>query len=104
MNLRKKLWAVALTGAFASPFAVHAANFSVDIDVAPPPAVYEQLPPREGYVVSPGYYRYDADAHRHVWVKGEYVRERKGEHYVGPEWREENGRYHFNEGHWDRDK
>jgi hypothetical protein len=47
---------------------------------------------------------FDADSHKHVWVKGGYERERRGEHYVAPEWREENGRYHFNERHWDRDK
>ena len=104
MNIRRTLLAAAMAGAFAAPFSAHAANFSVDVDVAPPAPVYEQLPPREGYVVTPGYYRFDADAHRHVWVKGDYERERRGEHYVAPEWRQESGRYHFNEGHWDRDK
>jgi hypothetical protein len=104
MNIRKTMLALAVAGSLATPFAVRAASLSVDVDVAPPPAVYEQLPPREGYVVTPGYYRFDADTHKHVWVKGGYERERRGEHYVAPEWREENGHYHFNEGHWDRDK
>jgi hypothetical protein len=104
MNVRRTMLAVAVASALASPLAVHAANFSVDVDIAPPAAVYEQLPPREGYVVTPGYYRFDADSHKHVWVKGGYERERRGERYVAPEWREENGHYHFNEGHWDRDK
>jgi WXXGXW repeat (2 copies) len=104
MNVRRMLLAVAVASSLGSPVAAHAANFSVDIDVAPPPPVYEQLPPREGYIVTPGYYRFDADSHKHVWVKGDYERERRGEHYVAPEWRQESGRYHFNEGHWDRDK
>ena len=104
MNIRKTMLALAVAGSLATPFAVGAASLSVDVDVAPPPVVYEQLPPREGYVVTPGYYRFDADSHKHVWVKGGYERERRGEHYVAPEWREENGHYHFNEGHWDRDK
>ncbi len=103
MNVRTTLLAVAVAGSLASPVAVRAANFSVDVEVAPPPPVYEQLAPREGYVVTPGYYRYDADDHRYVWNKGGYERERHGEHYIGPAWREENGRYHFHEGHWDRD-
>jgi len=104
MKLRTILSAVAVASALAGPFAARAANFSVDIDVAPPPPpAYEQLPPREGYVVTPGYYRFDADSHKHVWVPGEYERERPGEHYVAPEWRQEQDHYHFNEGHWDRD-
>ena len=102
MSVRKTLLAAGLAVSFAAPFAAHAANFSIDVDVAPPPPVYEQLPPREGYVVTPGYYRFDADSHKHVWVKGGYERERRGEHYVAPEWREEHGRYHFHEGHWDK--
>jgi hypothetical protein len=97
------LLAVAVASSLAIPAAVRAANFSLDVDVAPPPAVYEQLPPREGYVVTPGYYRFDADSHKYVWNKGAYERERHGEHFVGPEWRNEGGRYRFHEGHWDHD-
>jgi len=103
MDIRKTLLAAAVAASFGAPLSLHAANFSVDVDLAPPAPVYEQLPPREGYVVVPGYYRFDADAHKYAWVKGRYERERHGEHYVGPEWREENGRYHFHEGHWDHD-
>ena len=104
MIVRRTLLAIAVASSLACPLVVRAANFSVDIDVAPPPPVYEQLPPREGYVVTPGYYRFDPDSRKHVWVKGGYERERRGEHYVAPEWREENHHYHFNEGHWDRDR
>ncbi len=103
MNVRTTLLAVAVASSLAGPVAVRAANFSLDVDVAPPPAVYEQLPPREGYVVTPGYYRFDEGTHKYVWNKGGYERERHGEHYVGPEWREEEGRYHFHAGHWDHD-
>ena len=104
MNVRRTMLVVAVASSLGAPLAAHAANFSVDVALAPPAAVYEQLPPREGYVVTPGYYRFDADSHKHVWVKGGYERERHGEHYVAPEWREQGGRYHFNEGHWERDK
>jgi len=102
MKIRSTLLAVAVAGTLASPLAVRAANISVDIDVAPPPPVVEQLPPREGYIVTPGYYIYDSDNHKHIWINGGYEQERRGEHYVNPEWREQNGRYHFNEGHWER--
>jgi hypothetical protein len=104
MDIRKTLLAAAMAGAFATPFCAQAANYVVDIDVAPPPPRHEYLAPREGYVVTPGYYRYDADGHQHIWVAGTYERERHGERYVAPEWREEHGHWHFNEGHWDHDK
>ena len=104
MKLRTMLLAAAVASSLAVPTAARAANFSVDIDVAPPPPpVYQPLPPREGYVVTPGYYRYDNDSHKHVWVEPGYEPERRGEHYVAPEWRDERGHYHFNAGHWDRD-
>ena len=37
-----------------------------------------------------------------VWMKGEYQVERRGEHYVPHQWSEQNGRYHFNEGRWEK--
>jgi len=104
MNIRRTALAVALAATFATPLAAHAANFSVDIDVAPPAPVYERMPARAGYVVTPGYYRYDNDRRQHVWVKGNYQAERHGEHYVASEWSKNEGRYHFNEGRWEHDK
>lgn len=102
MNARRTLLAVALAGTCAFPFASQAA-VNIDVDIAPPAVQYEDAPPREGYVFTPGYWRWDEGRHNHVWVKGEYQRARRGEHWVAHEWRNENGRYHFREGHWDRD-
>ena len=82
--------------------AVHAAL--VVVDVAPPAPVYEQLPARAGFVVTPGYYKYDSERHAHTWVKGGYEAERHGEHYVGAEWHAQDGHYQFNEGRWEHDK
>jgi hypothetical protein len=104
MNVRRTLLAVALAGSFAAPLAVHAAGVNVDIDIAPPAAVYEQMPARQGYIVTPGYYRFDTESHHHVWVKGAYEPERRGEHYVASAWSKQEGRYHFNEGRWEHDK
>jgi hypothetical protein len=105
MNFRKTALAVALAGSFAAPLAVHAGGINIDVDVAPPAAVYEQMPARAGYVVTPGYYRYDSDHRQHVWVKGDYQAERRGEHYVASEWsKNKEGRYHFDEGRWEHDK
>ncbi len=45
------------------------------------------------------------DRHQHVWVKGDYQAERRGEHYVASEWsKNQDGRYHFDEGRWEHDK
>ena len=102
MNGRKTFLAIALASAFAAPLAVNAAVVVVDVDVAPPAPVYERMPAREGFIITPGYYRYDAERREHTWVKGDYQRERRGERYVASEWRAQDGRYHFNEGHWER--
>ncbi len=105
MNVRKTFLAIALASAFVAPIAVRAATVMVDVDVAPPaPPVYERMPAREGYVITPGYYRFDTERREHTWVKGEYQAERRGEHYIAPEWRAQDGRYHFSEGRWERDK
>src|SRR3984893_15678866 len=94
MNVHKSLLAIALAGSFAVPFGVQAANVDIDVDIAPPAAVAEQAPVREGYVYTPGYWRWDEPRHNHIWVKGEYVPERRGEHWVAHEWREQNGRFY----------
>jgi WXXGXW repeat (2 copies) len=104
MNLRKKILAIALASALVTPFAAYAANVLI-IDAAPPaPPVFEPMPARQGYIVTPGYYRYDADRREPTWVKGDYQAERRGEHYVASEWRAEDGKYRFNEGRWEHDK
>ena len=105
MNFRKTALAVALAGSLGAPLAVQAASVNIDIDVAPPAAVYEQIPARAGYVVTPGYYRFDSQRREHVWVKGDYQAERHGEHYVASAWsKKQDGRYHFDEGRGEHDK
>jgi len=104
MNIRKSLLAIALAGSFAVPLTVQAASATLEVDVAPPAPVVEQTTIREGYVYTPGYWRYEEPSRKHVWIKGEYVPERRGEHWVAHEWRENNGRYVFSEGRWERDK
>jgi hypothetical protein len=36
-------------------------------------------------------------------MKGKYQAERRGEHYVAHRWTEQKGRYHFDEGRWEKD-
>jgi len=80
-----------------------AANVSVDVEIAPPAPRYEVVPPaRAGYVWAPGYWRWDAPHHHHAWVGGRYMHEHRGEHWVPQQWSQHNGRYHFDDGHWER--
>ncbi len=77
------------------------ARVYVDIDVAPPPPRVEVVPaPRVGYVWAPGYWGWRG--HRHVWVNGLWLRERRGYHWEPHRWEERGGRWHFEEGHWRR--
>jgi WXXGXW repeat (2 copies) len=104
MNFRKKVLAIALASALVAPFSAYAGTVLI-IDAAPPaPPVFTPMPARQGYIITPGYYRYDADSREPTWVKGDYQAERRGEHYVASEWRAEDGKYHFNEGRWEHDK
>jgi hypothetical protein len=104
MNARKTLLAIAIAASFAAPLAAHSADINFNVDVAPPAPVYEQMPARAGFVVTPGYYQFDAARHAHTWVKGEYQPERKGQHFVAPEWHEQGGKYGFAAGRWEQDK
>ena len=100
-------WKICLTAGFASsllayPLASTASGRArVEVDVAPPPVVVENAPVREGYIYAPGYWDWDDAQHRHVWRKGEYMREHPGEHYVPYAWEEHEGHYHLNPGHWE---
>jgi hypothetical protein len=104
MNIRKTCLAIALASAFVVPLAVNAAIVNIEVDSAPPAPVYEQMPARPGYIVTPGYYKYDTEHKKYTWAKGDYQPERHGEHYVASEWHAQDGRYRFNEGHWEHDK
>ncbi len=97
---RKLFLALAFAGAAgAFPFAAQALD--VDVNIAPPPPRYEAVPPpREGYVWAPGYWNWDGS--RYVWANGQYVEEHPGEHWVHHEWREHDGRWRLEGGHWER--
>ena len=80
------------------------AKVNVEVEIAPPAAVYEAVPPpRAGYIWAPGYWDWDAGHHKHVWRNGHYVRGHRDEHWVPYAWAEHGGRYRLNEGHWERD-
>ncbi|WP_329740869.1 hypothetical protein [Dyella sp. A6] len=111
MRLPRKLaliagLAIAFGGmAYTQPAAaqVHV-GVGIGIGIAPPPPRVERLPPpRAGFVWAPGYWRWNARWHRHVWVTGHWVRVRRGYHYRPAHWqRGPRGQWHFRPGHWVR--
>lgn len=101
MTTLKTLLAAGLAASSVAYPLAGAARVDVDVEIAPPPVVIEHAPVRQGYIYAPGYWDWDDVHHRHVWKKGEYMAERRGEHWVQHKWSERNGRYHFNEGHWE---
>ena len=73
------------------------------VRVAPPEARQQVEPaPRRGYVHVPGYWNWNAQRNRHVWVQPSWVRERPGYYYNQPQWVERDGRYMLNRGAWAR--
>ena len=103
MFVRKSvLLATLVAGAALSPIA-GAARVDVDVYIAPPAPIYEAVPPpRVGFVWAPGYWEYrDYDRHHH-WVHGHWIRERRGYAWVPHRWEEHEGRWHFDDGHWER--
>ena len=78
-----------------------AAARDVYVRVAPPPPREEILPaPRRGHVWAPGYWDYRGK--RHVWVKGNYMRERPGHRWEEHRWVERDGRWQLQRGRWAR--
>lgn len=78
-----------------------ASDFSVQLNVGPPPVVYEAVPPpRVGYVWSQGYWDYDHN--KHVWRKGHWEREQHGQRWAQGQWSERDGHWYLNRPHWER--
>ena len=95
------LLAAGILGAAATPLPSMAA-VEVYVHTAPPPPREERVPAaRHGYVWTPGYWNWQGK--KHVWVKGSYVRERRGYTYHPHEWVERDGRWQLQRGRWDRD-
>ncbi len=100
MMIRNALLCAAMGVAAVAMPSIGSARTYVDIDVAPPEARVETIPPaRAGYVWAPGYWNWEG--HRHVWVNGHYIHERHGHHWVADSWNQRDGRWHYERGHWD---
>jgi hypothetical protein len=92
-------------GAIYAPPAAAQTRVAVGINVgiAPPPQRFERAPPpRRGYVWAPGYWRWNARAHRHVWIDGSWVMVRAGRHYRPAHWVRHGHDWRFRPGYWGR--
>jgi hypothetical protein len=89
-------------GLVAAPPEVRAVQ-NTDIETAPPEPIYEVDPgERDGYIRSPGYWRWNGD--RHVWVAGRWIPERAGHIWVQDQWQQRGEKWHFITGHWVKDE
>src|SRR5258708_9896136 len=100
MDIRRTIIGAMLAiGTTAIPLAGQAARYDVDIEVAPPPDRVEVVPaPRHGYVWAPGYHRWEHG--HHVLVRGHWIREREGRHWVPHRCDRRGDRCHFQNGPW----
>ena len=94
-------WLTAGTVTLAPAVSRAAPAISVEIGPPPPPRTEVVPPPRRGFVWAPGYWAWRG--HRHVWVRGRWMRVRPGYRYMPPRWREgPHGHWHFSAGYWGR--
>ena len=99
----RKILLAAMIGTSAATVALPgiAADRVVYVQIAPPVIREEVVPaPRRGYAWAPGYWGWRHS--KHVWVRGAWVRDRPGHHYRAATWREGNGRWVMQRGHWAR--
>ena len=108
--MSRTLFTVLAAAAFSTPAIVGpaivspaSAQASLNISIgAPPPPIYEAVPPaRAGYVWAPGYWRWEHE--RHVWVAGRWMEARRGYHWVPDRWDHDHDGWRHRDGHWDRD-
>lgn len=101
--MKKTLLVTALLAATLGTASIpsSARPYGVLVDVAPPAPRVERMPePRRGYHWVPGYWNWAG--HRHTWVAGNWVRERRGYVYAEPKWAQRDGRWELHRGRWAR--
>jgi hypothetical protein len=98
--MKRLLIAAILAGSLGS-VALPAMSAVIVVQNAPPPLRAERVPPpRRGYAWAPGHW--DWRGHRHVWVRGSWMRDRPGYTYRQPSWEQRGDRWHMNRGNWVR--
>lgn len=101
--MRKFILGAMVVSAIAATSATKPVRADTDVylNFGPPAVRYEAVPvARPGYVWAPGFWNWNG--HRHVWVRGHWVRERPGYVYYAPRWYNDGGRWRFERERWDR--
>ena len=103
MWTRKLLLGTIVASTFAAVAPTAQAAVEVYVNIPPPAVRYEVVPAaRAGYVWAPGYWNWRNN--RHVWVKGNWQRERVGYFYHPHRWMEHDGRWKYERSRWDRNR
>jgi hypothetical protein len=102
--LKRKLLLGALVASSLAIIPLRAsADVSVFLDTAPPPARHEVIPaPRHGYVWAPGYWGHGHG--RYHWVRGHWIRERRGMYWHPDRWENRDGHWVLERGGWRRER
>ena len=103
LKLWPRTWLSALLLAILPAISMAQFGVSVSVNLAPPELpVYEQPPiPAEGYLWSPGYWYWDADAQDYFWVPGTWVQApQPGLLWTPGYWGYNDGAYVWNGGYW----
>jgi hypothetical protein len=97
---KKILLAAMIAGSIGS-VALPASAAVIIVREAPPPPRDEVMPaPRHGYTWASGHWEWRNN--KHQWVRGTWIRDRKGYVYHGPTWQEHDGRWQMSKGAWIR--
>jgi hypothetical protein len=96
---KKLLLATVIAGSFGA-VTVPASAATVIVQAPPAPRVEVVPAARRGYVWAPGHWNWQG--HRHVWVRGSWVRERPGQRYEAATWVQRDGRWYQNPARWTR--
>lgn len=80
---------------------ISSAGVDIQLDIAPPVARVEAVPPpRAGYVWAPGYWAWEGG--HHVWVAGRWIHARAHQHWVPDAWVQAGPHWRYAPGHWER--
>ncbi len=100
--MKKLLLAAALAGSLGT-VTIPATSAVILVQQAPPEPRSERVPAaRRGYVWAPGHWEWRSNSNKHVWVRGSWMRDRKGYVYNPPSWRERDGRWEMQRSEWRR--
>ena len=98
--MKKLLIAAFIAGSLGAATVPASARVVVVREAPPAPRNEVVPPPRHGYVWAAGHWEWRHN--HHVWVRGTWIRERRGYVYNAPAWEQHDGRWMMHPGSWAR--